>query len=62
MGLMNNSPVSLMLLLCIILMFFGPGKIKHLGADLGEALKQFRRAMKDDHQDDPDEPQTPAGS
>ncbi len=48
MGLVGNSPVSLLLILCIILVLFGTNKVKQLGADLGEALKQFRRAVRED--------------
>ncbi|MCX7115453.1 MAG: twin-arginine translocase TatA/TatE family subunit [Gammaproteobacteria bacterium] len=48
MGIIGNSPVSLLLILCIILVLFGTNKVKQVGADLGEALKQFRRAIRED--------------
>ncbi|OGV27354.1 MAG: preprotein translocase subunit TatA [Legionellales bacterium RIFCSPHIGHO2_12_FULL_37_14] len=48
MGLVGNSPMSLLLILAIVLLVFGPGKLKHLGRDLGEALKQFRGAIKEE--------------
>lgn len=44
MGLSGISPLSLLLILLIVIALFGGNKIKHLGADLGTALKQFRKA------------------
>lgn len=58
MGLVGNSPVSLILILCIILLVFGPGKLKNIGSDLGEAMKQFRRALQDEKKD-PDDTTAP---
>jgi sec-independent protein translocase protein TatA len=56
MGIVGNSPVSLILILCIILLLFGPGKLKNIGSDLGEAMKQFRRAIRDDKDNDESKP------
>lgn len=47
MGLSGISPLSLLLILLIILVLFGSNKIKNIGTDLGEAVKNFRRAMDD---------------
>ena len=35
-------------LLSVIVLVFGTKKLKHLGGDLGESIKGFRKAMKDD--------------
>lgn len=48
MGLSGISPLSLLLILAIIVALFGTSKIKTIGTDLGEAIKNFRRAMNDD--------------
>ncbi|MDP3558821.1 MAG: twin-arginine translocase TatA/TatE family subunit [Legionellaceae bacterium] len=47
MGLSNASPVSLLLIFLMIIFIFGTEKLKHIGHDLGEALKNFRRALQD---------------
>ena len=48
MGLSGVSPLSLILILLIIVLLFGTNKLKDLGSDLGEAVKNFRRAMNND--------------
>jgi sec-independent protein translocase protein TatA len=49
MGLSGISPLSLVLILAIIIALFGTSKLKTLGSDLGEAIKNFRKALNDDH-------------
>lgn len=49
MGLSGISPLSLLLILIIIIALFGTSKLKTLGSDLGEAIKNFRRALNDDN-------------
>ena len=48
MGLSGISPMSLLLILAIIVVLFGTTKLKTLGTDLGEAVKNFRRALNDE--------------
>ena len=45
---------ELLIILAIILVVFGPKRLKNIGADLGSAIKGFRTAVKDE------EPETPA--
>jgi sec-independent protein translocase protein TatA len=52
MGLSGISPLSLLLILAIIIALFGTSKLKTIGTDLGEAIKNFRRAMNDAPSDD----------
>jgi len=48
-------------LLGVVVLIFGTKKLKHLGSDLGESIKGFRKAMSDD--DKPIElPTTPGHS
>jgi sec-independent protein translocase protein TatA len=49
MGLSGISPLSLLLIFVIIITLFGTAKLKTLGTDLGEAIKNFRRALNDDN-------------
>lgn len=51
MGLSGISPLSLLLILLIIVALFGTNKLKTLGADLGQAIKNFRRALNEDNDD-----------
>jgi sec-independent protein translocase protein TatA len=48
MGLSGISPMSLVLILLIVVVLFGTTKLKQIGSDLGEAVKNFRRALNDD--------------
>lgn len=48
MGLSGISPLSLLLILLIVVVLFGTNKLKTIGSDLGEAVKNFRRALSED--------------
>ncbi len=39
---------ELLIVLAIVLLLFGPRRLKTLGADLGSAIKGFRSAVKED--------------
>ena len=41
---------ELLVILAIVLLIFGPKRIKSLGSDLGSAIKGFRKAVTDDDQ------------
>ena len=45
---MGISMPQLIILLVIIVLVFGTGKLKNIGTDLGNSLKGFKKAMKDD--------------
>jgi sec-independent protein translocase protein TatA len=45
-GLMQ--PMHLLVILCIALLIFGPGKLKDLGKGLGEGIRGFKEAIKDE--------------
>jgi sec-independent protein translocase protein TatA len=44
-GLMQ--PMHLILILLIVLIIFGPGKLPELGEGLGKGIREFKKAMKD---------------
>jgi sec-independent protein translocase protein TatA len=49
---------ELLLILIIALIFFGPSKLGDLGKGLGDAIKNFKGAMKE-HENSPSEPAPP---
>ncbi len=44
---------ELVIVLVIVLVVFGAKKLRNLGGDLGEAVKGFKKGMKDDEADKP---------
>jgi sec-independent protein translocase protein TatA len=55
-GLMQ--PMHLLVILIIALLFFGPSKLADLGKGLGDGIRNFKDAMKDE----PPAPKAPASS
>jgi sec-independent protein translocase protein TatA len=41
------QPMHLMLILLIVLIIFGPGKLPEIGAGLGKSIREFKKAMKE---------------
>jgi sec-independent protein translocase protein TatA len=41
------QPMHLIVILVIVLIIFGPGKLPELGSSLGKAIKGFKNAMSD---------------
>src|ERR1700694_1798028 len=68
MGFLSHWP--LILILVVVLIIFGPGKLPQIGGAIGTAIKEFRKAtteLRDDiarstDQQEPDAPVTGAGS
>lgn len=42
---------ELIVILLIVILFFGGRKLPQLGASLGESIKNFKKGMKDDDND-----------
>lgn len=42
------QPMHLLVILVIALLFFGPGKLADLGKGLGDGIRHFKDAMKDE--------------
>lgn len=53
MGIRGISIGSIVLVLLIVLLVFGTKRLRHMGEDLGTALKSFRKGLSED--DTPDE-------
>jgi sec-independent protein translocase protein TatA len=41
---------ELLVILAIVLLIFGPKRLKNIGSDLGSAIKGFRKAVTDDEE------------
>ena len=41
---------ELLVILAIVLLIFGPKRLKNIGADLGNAIKGFRTAVSEDEE------------
>lgn len=44
---MNFGMMELLVILAIVVLFFGGKKLPQLGASLGESIKNFKKGMKD---------------
>ncbi len=49
----NIGPIGLIVILIVVLLLFGRGKIPQLMGDVAKGIKSFKRGMKED----PDEPE-----
>ena len=47
---------EILLILAVALLLFGPSKLADLGKGLGEGIKNFKSAVKDDEQPDEKKP------
>lgn len=45
---MGISPIQLIIVLIIVIAIFGTKKLGNIGTDLGQAIKGFKNAMKED--------------
>ncbi len=60
MGFGGISVWQLLIILVIVVLLFGTGKLRSLGSDLGSAVKNFRSGMKSgDADSDETPPQDP---
>ena len=53
MGFLRNiGPLEIILILVIILIVFGVGKLTEIGSGVGKAIKEFRNSVGSDKKDD----------
>ena len=43
---------ELVLILAVVLLFVGAKRLPELARSLGESIREFQRALKDDHKDE----------
>lgn len=48
MGFGGISIWQLLIILAIVIMLFGTKRLRHIGGDLGSAVKGFRKSIQDD--------------
>ncbi|MGQ9493258.1 MAG: twin-arginine translocase TatA/TatE family subunit [Anaerolineae bacterium] len=46
MFLRNVGPVELLILLLIVILIFGVGRVSEIGAALGKSIREFRREIR----------------
>ncbi|WP_417356875.1 Sec-independent protein translocase subunit TatA [Gallaecimonas pentaromativorans] len=50
---MGNISIWQLLIVCaIVVLLFGTKKLRNIGSDLGSAFKGFKKAMKDDEEEE----------
>lgn len=49
------SPVHWIIVIVVVLLLFGPGRLAGVGKGLGEGIRSFKKGITDD----PEEPQDP---
>ncbi len=47
------QPLHLIVILAVALIVFGPGKLPELGKSLGEAIRGFKKALNEEHEETP---------
>ncbi len=51
-----ENPIHLLVILLIVLIFFGPKCLPGLGRSLGRGMRELRESFAGKHEDDADEP------
>lgn len=54
MGIGGISIWQLLIILLIVVLLFGTKKLRNMGGDIGSAIKNFRKSVKDPDADDAD--------
>ncbi|AUX25277.1 prohead protease [Sorangium cellulosum] len=49
----NVGPLQLALIIGIALLLFGAGRIAEVGKGIGEGIRNFKKGLRDDDEDDP---------
>ncbi len=49
--LRNLGPVELIIILAIVLLVFGVGRVSKVGRELGSAISEFRQGLKGDEEE-----------
>jgi len=52
MGIGGISVWQLLIILAVVILIFGSGRLKSLGSDLGSSLKGFKKAVKEEETDE----------
>ena len=52
MSLRSIGPMELIIILAIVLLLFGVGRVSKVGQELGSAVSAFRRGLKEGQEDE----------
>jgi sec-independent protein translocase protein TatA len=52
---LNIGPLEIIIVLVIVVLLFGVGRIGKIGGELGKGIREFRNAVKDDDKKPADE-------
>ena len=52
-GPFGLGPMELVIILLVLVMLFGATRLKDLGGSLGQGIKEFRSAVKDEEEEEP---------
>ena len=52
----NVGPMELVILLVIILVVFGVGRLPEIGGAIGKSIREFKKSQSDPDEDDPHNP------
>jgi sec-independent protein translocase protein TatA len=58
--MLRLGPVELLIILAIVVLIFGVGRIGKIGKELGTGMREFRKGLQGDDENKPPEP--PANS
>lgn len=54
--MLRLGPVELLIILAIVVLIFGVGRIGKIGKELGTGMREFRKGVQGDDEDKPVEP------
>lgn len=49
----NLGPVELIIILVVVLLVFGVGRLSKIGGEMGSAIREFRKGLQDDEPEEP---------
>jgi sec-independent protein translocase protein TatA len=55
------GPTELIIILAIIMILFGVGRVARIGREMGSAVSEFRKGMKETEDEEPGQPETVEG-
>ena len=53
---MNLGPTELIIVLLIVVLLFGVGRLGRIGGELGKGIREVRRGLQDDETKEPEPP------
>ena len=55
---MNLGPTELIIILVIVLLLFGVGRLSRIGGELGRGIREFRTGLKGDEEESTASPES----